>query len=228
MLSQVLCIAFDAVGTLISPDPPVAEVYARVGRKHGSALSEEEVRERFREAFRIEHLGIATTSEFDEHHRWRRIVQRVFGLAEIELCFQELFDHFGRPESWRCFPEVAGTLGELSGRGYDLVLASNFDFRLHAICDGHPELACFSSRVISSEVGWFKPRAEFYRGMLETSGFQKHEVLMVGDDWQNDTVGAMEFGIKAIHVDRGQAEPVTRKDNVTVISSLRVLLDLLP
>jgi putative hydrolase of the HAD superfamily len=206
----------------------VAEVYARVGRKYGSEWAEPELKKRFLWAFRWHYQQADTTNEAEERHRWRRIVEDVFAMENIQSCFEELFAHFGLASSWRCFPDVPGTLGELSSRGYDLVLASNFDRRLHVICKGHPELACFSHRVISSEVGWFKPHVEFYRALLEQTGYQTHEILMVGDDWWNDTLGAMEFGIQAIHVDREQTEPVSRKNNVTVISSLKVLLDLLP
>src|SRR5687768_3369207 len=106
MLSHVCCVAFDAVGTLIYPDPGVAEVYARVGRKYGSRLREEQVRVKFREAFRVEHEREWGTSEEWERLRWRLIVQRVFGFEDIEPCFEELFAHFGRAESWKCFPDV--------------------------------------------------------------------------------------------------------------------------
>lgn len=228
MLPRVCCVAIDAVGTLIFPDPPVAEVYARVGRRYGSQLTEQQVRVRFHEAFRAECQGAADTSEEEERERWRRIVRRVFGLKDIQPCFEELFAHFGRAESWRCFPDVAGTLGELSKRGYDLAIASNFDRRLHAICDGHAELRSFSARVISSEVGTFKPQQKFYQALLDQSGYQRHEVLMVGDDWDNDIWGALEIGMPAIFLDRSQAEAITHRDNVPVISSLTGLLDLLP
>jgi putative hydrolase of the HAD superfamily len=228
MLSQILCVAFDAVGTLIYPDPPVAEVYARVGRKYGSRLSEDEVRVCFRDAFRREYESRVRTSETEERLRWRRIVEDVFGLEDMAECFEELFEHFGRSESWRCFPDVAGTLGELTQRGYDLVLASNFDSRAHTICEGHAELRAFSSRVISSEVGFFKPYPDFYRALLEQTGFKRHEVLMVGDDLRNDVWGPREFGMRAVFLDRSQSEAFSQKDNVTVLNSLTGLLELLP
>jgi putative hydrolase of the HAD superfamily len=228
MLPRVSCIAFDAVGTLIYPDPPVAEVYARVGREHGSVFSVDEVRVRFREAFRAECEGATGTNEDEERLRWRRIVQRVFALEKVESCFEELFAHFGRAESWRCFPDVGETLHGLSKRGYDLVLASNFDRRLHAICDGHAELRGFSARVISSEVGMFKPHAGFFVALLDQTGCQKDEVLMVGDDWTNDISGPLDIGMPVVFLDRSQTAALTRKDGVPVISSLLGLLDLLP
>lgn len=228
MFSRVCCIAFDAVGTLIYPDPPVAEIYARIGRKYGSQFTKDEIRIRFPAIFRLNIMSPASSEE-GERKRWRRIVQAVLALTEdVELCFEELFAHFGRAESWRCFPDVAETLRELSMRGYDLVVASNFDRRLHAICGGHAELSHFSTRVISSEVGTSKPEPRFIQALFEQTGYQRHEVLMVGDDWTNDISGPLEVGMPAVFLDRSQSEDLTRRGNVPVISSLLGLLDLLP
>ncbi|MCA9067661.1 MAG: HAD-IA family hydrolase [Planctomycetaceae bacterium] len=227
MQSQIRCIAFDAVGTLIYPDPPVAEVYARVGRKYGATHSESEVRERFLEAFRIEYENLATTSESDERQRWRRIVHRVFELEDGEACFEELFHHFGQANSWRCFPEVEETLQTLATRGQELVLASNFDRRLHAICEGHPPLRVFETRIISSEVGSFKPHAGFYNALLEKTKFASHEVLMVGDDWENDVLGAAEMGLQTVFLNRKSEPPISNVKNIVTISSLAELTGLL-
>ena len=43
---------FDAVGTLIHPDPPAPVVYAAVGRHYGSNLDVETITAHFRAAFR--------------------------------------------------------------------------------------------------------------------------------------------------------------------------------
>ena len=45
------CIAFDAVGTLITPMPSVADIYWQVGNRYASRYSIAELRERFRHAF---------------------------------------------------------------------------------------------------------------------------------------------------------------------------------
>ena len=231
MFSQILCVAFDAVGTLIYPDPPVAEVYARIGRKYGSELSETEVGDRFREAFHKMYSGRTATDEGLERWKWRMIVNLVFRFHEAEKtenCFEELFEHFGQASSWRCYPDVEATLSELESRSLQLVLASNFDRRAHSICEGLAELAPLKTRVVSSEVGVHKPARGFYRALLEQTGLVPERVLMVGDDWNNDVIGAMESGLKVVYLDRSLAPSNQRIQIAKTIHSLTELLELLP
>ena len=69
---------FDAVGTLIHPDPPAPSVYAEAARRFGSRLDLPAVAARFRAAFRrqeeLDHAGGLRTDEAREVARWRAIV----------------------------------------------------------------------------------------------------------------------------------------------------------
>src|SRR5207248_8504366 len=134
----VRAVFFDAVGTLIYPDPPAPAVYAAVGRRHGSRLTATEIASRFPLAFyrtleEDERNGLRT-GEARELRRWQGIVAAVLddvtnGLA----CFQELFAHFARPEAWNCVAGVGAVLAELARRGYRLGIASNYDGRLRRV-----------------------------------------------------------------------------------------------
>ena len=50
-LAAIRAVYFDAVGTLIHPDPPAPQVYGAIGKKYGSRLPVAEIARRFREAF---------------------------------------------------------------------------------------------------------------------------------------------------------------------------------
>jgi putative hydrolase of the HAD superfamily len=224
------CIAFDAVGTVMFPEPAASQVYYRLAQQFGSRLSPEETALRFRQAFRESEQGDHqatpdsryTTSEEIEYRRWQSIVARVLDdVADPVGCFEQLFEHFARPDSWRCFDEVTAVVTALRSRGYQTVLASNFDRRLHAVCDGIPALQLFSQRIISSEVGCRKPGKPFYEALIECSGCQPHEILMVGDDLENDVVGARAAGLSAVYVNR--RTPCSQGE----ISDLRGVLALL-
>jgi putative hydrolase of the HAD superfamily len=215
--AAIRAIFFDAVGTLIFPDPPAPQVYAEVGRRYGSRLTPPVISVRFRSAFqREEDLDLSSglqTSEAREIERWRRIVGEVLDDAnDPEACFAELFDHFARSEAWRCDPDAGPVLEQLAGRGYVLGLASNYDARLRTVAAGLPELRPIRHLVISSEVGWRKPAPAFFAGMCESASFPSEEVLLVGDDWANDFQGARQAGLAAILLDppgkRPDAEPM--------------------
>lgn len=226
-------IVFDAVGTVIYPTPSVAVVYHAIGSQFGSQLSSEEVRSRFRAAFQMasanEHAG---TSEADEEVFWRDIVRATLpDVRDLEACFRKLFDHFGRPSAWACFDDVAPSLTELHASGFRLAVASNFDRRLHPLCDrlgdGLP-LRLFEQRVISSEVGHRKPSGEFFQAVLKMTGARANEILVVGDDERNDVRGARNAGLRALHLKRDAAHAQFDRELLErdFIQSLNELLEL--
>jgi putative hydrolase of the HAD superfamily len=231
-------VAFDGVGTLLFPDPPVAVAYHRVGAQHGSLRTLEDVWQRFQERFRqseFEDLGQTAsataaeprprlqTDEERELNRWRRIVLEVFDDVESpEACFEALYAHFGSPQAWRCHREAKGVFSKLKQAGLRLALASNFDARLERIADGLEDLSPIELRVISSLVGHRKPSPLFYQSLIDRSGCRAEEILMVGDDYENDVAGARNAGLQALHFTKN----TTGRDDC--ISTLAELIDRLP
>ena len=71
MLSAIRWILVDAVGTLIFPDPPVAEVYFAAGLDYGSRRTVDEIRGRFRAALAAAYSSCLPTSEPLERMRWQ-------------------------------------------------------------------------------------------------------------------------------------------------------------
>ena len=208
MLSDsIRCVAFDAVGTVIYPTPSVSQVYADIASRHGSKLSEAEIQSRFGTAMSVFDEDSAAndfqTSEQRETELWREVVGRVLTDVEsADACFDELFDWFGRVEAWAVFPDVAATLAGIRERHLTLAIASNFDSRLHAVCDGWAELADIRIRVVSSEVGYRKPSAGYYNRLAQACGCQPAEILMIGDTPANDVEGATAIGMPAVLIDR--------------------------
>ena len=144
------------------------------------------------------------TDEAIEHRRWRRIVANVLpDLPDLDRAFAELWDHFGRPEAWRCFPDVGRGLLDLRDAGYRLRIASNFDGRLRSVAAGLPDLAGFVDElVISSEVGHRKPHPSFYLAACVSLGLSPDRVLCVGDDPENDVLGPERAGLRGLYLDR--------------------------
>jgi len=199
--APVRAVVFDVVGTLIEPDPPVASSYRRAGLRHGIDLELAVIRERFAAAWtrqeRLDAAGIPpfATNPLREEERWRGIVQDVFGRGpDVEGVFQDLWEHFGRGESWRPTPWAERIVWEARASGMEVALASNFDERLFLVASRIPPLTRFRNVYASSELGWRKPAAAFFRAVEERLGLAPDELLLVGDDPQLDLEAAARAG----------------------------------
>jgi putative hydrolase of the HAD superfamily len=205
--SGTRAVFFDAVGTLLFPEPSAPVIYAETARRYGLTLSPVDVRDRFVAAYRAEEAADAAaewaTSEDRERDRWRRIVtDTLAGVADPEACYRHLFDHFARPAAWRVAPDAADLLTTLHRRGLLLGLGSNYDERLWPVLTGFPELAPLRELVlISATVGVRKPGTGFFREVARAAGCDVSEVLFVGDDIGNDYEGATAAGLPAVLLD---------------------------
>lgn len=206
-------VIFDAVGTLITPEPSVAAAYAAVGRRYGVEHEVEAVRRAFRQAFVTSETScfppdrLGCTSEAEERRRWQWIVETVLpGLTDREAAFRELWDHFARPSSWRCYADVGPTLTALQQAGVRLAIASNFDARLADVCHGFPELQAIERQFVSSELGYRKPDPRFYTAVQAALGVAPDELLMLGDDSRCDVAGPLAAGWRSGLIDRSGSD----------------------
>jgi putative hydrolase of the HAD superfamily len=213
---------FDAVGTLIHPDPPVTVAYQRAAQSLGLRIDDEQIRGRFHEAFarqeEFDRLQGRTTSPQREIERWREIVAEVFHEAapspELrDRLFAHLWRHFARPESWRVDPDAAASWQVLSARGLIVAIASNFDDRLIEIAQQIPPLDRADRLFISARIGHRKPAADFFRFIERDLAIAPGELLSVGDDPENDYQGARSVGWQAILLDRQ-----SQANNATIAS----------
>lgn len=221
----VRAVFFDAVGTLIHPDPGAVSVYADAARRRGVDLSPDLVRARLWAAYQAEEevdraAGWAT-SEAREEARWRRIVADTLPeVADGNGLFAELFGHFARPDAWRVDPDAAALFADLAGRGVVLGLGSNYDARLLSVLAGHRALDPLPGRVVvSAAVGWRKPAREFFAEVERTAGVPAADILFVGDDLDNDYRGATAAGLRAVLLDPRDRHPDV-PDRITRLSGV--------
>jgi putative hydrolase of the HAD superfamily len=208
--SEVRAVFFDAVGTLILPRPPAHDVYAAVAAKQGATLDPRVVRERFVAAYKSEEeadrAGGWRTSEERERRRWRTIVTSALAeLPDPEAGFLDLFEHFARPDSWELSPHAVGVLEKFERRGLVLGMGTNYDSRVERVVAGLPELSPVAGRlVISAAVGYRKPAAEFFQEVIRIAGCAPREIVFVGDDPENDFIGARNAGLRSLLIDPRQ------------------------
>ena len=213
---RVQAVVFDAVGTLLRPEPAVGEAYAAAAWRYGSTRTVSEVRARFHAAWRAEEArdrdagGLRTdepdnlrTDEARERRRWQGIVAEVFPEVDRQNeLFAALWEHFADAGSWRLFDDVVDTWRELERRGLTLAVASNFDRRLLGICASIAPLADCRYVYPSSLVGWRKPATEFFAHVAAALDVPAESILMVGDDYENDVVAARQAGWQAAYLSR--------------------------
>jgi putative hydrolase of the HAD superfamily len=225
LLCDVRAVFFDAVGTLLHPEPSAAEVYAIVGQRFGSRLSAAEIAPRFAAAFRRQEEFDADllwrTTEAREVARWQTIVGEVLDdVSDPRGCFAELFAHFSRSTAWRLEPDGGRIIARIAAQGFTLGIASNYDQRLRSVVRGVPELSPIAHLVISAEIGWRKPAPAFFAAMCRALSLPPDRLLLVGDDLENDYEGARQAGFRTVLFDPNcRAAP-----GVSRIASLAELL----
>jgi putative hydrolase of the HAD superfamily len=203
---------FDAVGTLIYPRPSVAEIYAEVGARVGSSLTIADIRPRFSVAYRrvFRECDDLATNGDRERERWQAVVAEVFADVPqaVERIFVELWEHFAQPQHWELYDDLAPVWRELSSLGFVLGIASNFDSRLWQILAGHDLLASCAHVFVSSELGWAKPSPEYYRAVERRLAARPEEILILGDDLENDVFAPRRAGWQALALARtGEIQP---------------------
>jgi putative hydrolase of the HAD superfamily len=228
-LAGIRAVFFDAVGTLIVPDPPAAAVYHAVAGRHGSRLDMGVVRARFAAAFRrqeeLDREGGWRTDEARELARWRAIVAEVLDdISDPERCFHTLYRYFAEPGSWSCDPKAGPVLRELARRGFRLGIASNFDHRLRGLAAALPELAPAGRLVISAEAGWRKPAPGFFARLCREADLPPGQILYVGDDEANDYAGATAAGLRALLFDPRGGSAVAAGGRIGSLGALPGLL----
>jgi putative hydrolase of the HAD superfamily len=226
MTKRFSAVFFDAANTLLHPDPPVGELYARTARKYGVDVRGADVQAQFRrswEALQAKAVGDPVRygiGEADGRRWWHALVAETFrplGLPQpFDAFFDELYNLFADPNVWRVYPEVFEVLEALKTRGLSMGVLSNWDIRLGPLLEGLKLMAYFDHLVLSSVVGWEKPHRRIFESALAMVGFPADRVLHVGDNYQQDVVGAQQVGMYAVWLCRHD----TQTADCPVISSL--------
>ncbi len=203
--TDVRAVVFDAVGTLIHAQPSVQAAYGIWGRRFGSRYTDEEILPRFHRAFArqeqwdAEH-GLGRTSAAREEARWRAIVSEVLDdVTDMTAAYEGLWRHFGDAAHWRIDAAAAALWARLRDERWEIAVASNFDDRLVDVCRGLPELhRC--RLFVSSQLGYRKPAGAFFAAIEQDLSLSGEEILLVGDDLDNDYRAARRRGWRALWI----------------------------
>ncbi len=211
-------VTFDATGTLFEC-PALAALYAETLKRHGVAITENEVERWFPVAWRELDCRVKLGGDrFADHPQgakgfWESLVTRLCALAghnqPSAFAVAELFHVFSRASSWRLFPEVETVLEELRATGLRLAVISNWDQRLEPLLEDFGLSQYFSAIITSAQVGHAKPDPRIFHAALKALELEPVQALHVGDDRLHDFEGAASAGLQAFLVNRAQGKDLS-------------------
>jgi putative hydrolase of the HAD superfamily len=96
-------------------------------------------------------------------------------------------------------PGTLETLTNLKSKGYQMHIITNGFREVQYLKLKNCGLANFFTKIfISEDIQTTKPHRQIFEHALKSTNAQKKRSIMIGDSWENDIVGALEFGMDQI------------------------------
>lgn len=126
---------------------------------------------------------------------------------------------------------VIEMLEYLKSRNYQLYIITNgFKEVQYEKLESSGLMPFFKKVFISELIKTPKPGKEIFEYAIKSANAKKNRSIMIGDDWDVDVMGALNFGIDAIHFDQSINQnlisannPVNNSTRVFVTGTLRSL-----
>jgi putative hydrolase of the HAD superfamily len=216
----------DALGTLVSLEPPAPRLREQLALRVGVDVSEPQAER-----------AIAAEISFYRAHLQRgkdpeSLARLHRGCAQVLLDALPPSTALGRVDleqmaavllaslQFSVFDDVRPALAAARRSGRRLVVVSNWDVSLHGVLARLGVDALVDGILTSAEFGERKPAPSIFKRALDIAGVPAPEAVHVGDSLEEDVAGARAAGIEAVLLVRA-GSPVPR--GVRVISSLREL-----
>ncbi|PKI50862.1 haloacid dehalogenase-like hydrolase domain-containing protein 3 [Punica granatum] len=187
----------DAVGTLVVPSQPMAQIYRQIGEKYGVEYSEDEILNRYRRAYEQPWGRSRLRYVNDGRPFWQFIVSSSTGCSDSQY-FEELYNYYMTDKAWHlCDPDAEKVFKALKRAGVKIAVVSNFDTRLRPVLRA---LNCdhwFDAVAVSAEVEAEKPNPTIFLKACELLDVKPEDAVHVGDDRRNDIWGARDAGCDA-------------------------------
>jgi putative hydrolase of the HAD superfamily len=232
MPPQPRCLLLDAMGTLLTFEPPAPHLRAALRAATGGAdVGEEAARRAMRAEIRHYRAHLHEGGDAAGLAALRRSIAEAMRAALPEpaasLPGGELTAALLEALRFRAYPEVPRTLRELRRRGIALVVVSNWDVSLHERLAETGLAPLVDGAIASAELGAAKPDPVIFARALEIAGSAPADAWHAGDSPEADVEGALAAGVTPVLVAREKDPAHPAPPGVARIAALDGLLSLL-
>lgn len=205
---------FDAMGTLFGLKSNVGEIYQQFALKYSVEVDAGSLNQAFLKSYKsapslafspIDSQAIAEK----EFIWWKNLVRATF--EEVKVIdrfsnftdfFSELYYYFATNKPWYIYSDVVPCLQRLQQHKVQLGVISNFDTRLISVLKALDLERFFTSITISSVAGFAKPDQNIFEIALKKHDFIAKQAWHIGDNKNEDYLGAKNKGIHAFWLNR--------------------------
>jgi putative hydrolase of the HAD superfamily len=198
-------VLLDALGTLVSLDPPAPLLVAELARR-GVEVGEEQAARAVAAEMRFYranlHLGRDRASLSVLRRRCAEAMAGELTPAARALGPGELTRVLLASLRFRAFDDAVPALAALRRMGLRLVVVSNWDCSLREVLAATGLAPLLHGAVASAELGVAKPDPAPFRHALAMAGVPATSAWHVGDQVEADVAGARNAGVEPVLVER--------------------------
>jgi putative hydrolase of the HAD superfamily len=216
-------VTLDALGTLLTFDPPAPLLRAALRERLGVEVSDAAAAAAMRAeiAYYRAHLHEGRDAASLASLR-RRSAEAMRPALGVDVDGEALTGALLAALRFRAYPDAAPALRALRALGLRLVVVSNWDASLHERLEQTGLAPLVDGAVASAELGRAKPDAAIFARALELAGVPAEAALHVGDSPAADVAGALAAGLRAALLVR-EGDSRSAPPGVTAIASLAEL-----
>jgi putative hydrolase of the HAD superfamily len=226
MAAQPRAILLDALGTLISFEPPAPRLRAALRARTGADVGPDAAEAAMRAEIRYYRAHLHEGGDEAGLAALRRRCAEAMALELPGIATEDVLAALLDALRFYAYPDVAPALAALREAGVRTVVVSNWDASLHERLAETGLAGLVDGALASAEVGAAKPERAIFAAALALAGdIAPGDAWHVGDTIEADVAGARATGLRPVLIARGGA-PAAPPDGVPVIASLAELLPL--
>ena len=223
---------FDFYNTLAYFEPSREKFYSEVAHEFGIKVTPEAIGEALPDAdlyWRSENLKspIKDREQNDKYATYTQYAMRILKDASPSVTPEQALQILGKAFAigfkFVAYNDSLPTLKAVKGRNLKTGVISNIGQEIDTYCKELGFEPYLDFKVTSFEVGFDKPHPEIFEFALNRAGVPATDAIFVGDQYEQDVVGARGVGITPVLINRN-AGLIT--SDCKVINSLTSILDL--